>query len=66
MNVNTYYNGQIYKIICNISGKMYIGSTNEKLLSRRLKCHKSNYNSFLKGKKCYITSIEILFYRINL
>ena len=59
MNVYKYYDGKVYKIICNITKKMYIGSTNEKLLSRRLKSHKSNYNAFLKGKKCYITSIKI-------
>ena len=61
MNVNKYYNGQIYKIICNISKKMYIGSTSYNIsLYVVLKNHKENYKSFLKGNKCYITSIEIL------
>ena len=61
MNVNKYYNGQIYKIICNISKKMYIGSTTYNTsLYVVLKYHKENYKSFLKGNKCYITSIEIL------
>jgi hypothetical protein len=34
-----YENGKIYKIVCNITGKVYIGSTTKKLLSQRLSQH---------------------------
>ena len=56
---NKYQNGKIYKIVCNISGKIYVGST-IKPLEIRLSGHKANYNSYLKNKCCYVTSIEIL------
>jgi len=55
-----YDRSKIYKIVCNITGKIYVGSTTEPLLSRRLAGHRSHYNSYLKGKSSYITSIEIL------
>jgi hypothetical protein len=58
--VNNYDRGKIYKIICNISGKIYIGSTTEPTLSRRLAGHKGHYNYYLKGKYHYITSFEVL------
>ena len=58
--VNNYYRSKIYKIVCNITGKIYVGSTTEPTLARRLVGHKSHYNSYLTGKRGYITSIEIL------
>ena len=58
--VNNYDRGKIYKITCNVTGKIYVGSTTEPSLARRLVGHKSSYNSYLKGKKNYITSIEII------
>ena len=58
--VNDYDRGKIYKIVCNITGEIYVGSTTEPSLARRLAGHKTNYNYYLKGKKNYITSIEII------
>ena len=58
--VNNYDRGKIYKIVCNLTGNIYVGSTTEPSLARRLAGHKSSYNSYLKGKKNYISSIEIL------
>ena len=55
-----YDRSKIYKIVCNITGEIYVGSTTEPSLARRLAGHKSSYNFYLKGKKKYITSIEIL------
>ena len=56
-----YANGKIYRIICNVTGKQYIGSTTRPL-SERLNGHKKDLNKFLKGNKkgngC--TSFEIL------
>ena len=38
-----YTNGQIYKIVCNITGEVYIGSTTQPL-SKRLSLHKIKKN----------------------
>ena len=57
--VVNYANGKIYRIVCNISGKQYIGSTTQSL-SMRLAGHKKDYNYFLKGNKNWITSFEII------
>lgn len=58
----TYSNGKIYKIVCNTTNDIYIGSTKEQYLSRRLQKHKSNYNDYKNGKKNqnYMTSFKIL------
>lgn len=55
-----YSQGKIYKIVCNITGKMYIGSTCKPTLASRLSEHKSSYKRFLKGKRRNVTSFEIL------
>ena len=55
-----YQNGKIYKIVCNITGKVYIGSTCKKLLSQRLAGHVSQFKLWKNGKKCSITSFQIL------
>ena len=54
-----YQNGKIYKIVCNITGLVYIGSTTEKL-SERLWGHVYDYNSYLDGKRRCITSSKVL------
>jgi len=41
MEDNKYQQGKIYKIVCNITGEVYYGSTTEKYLSSRLAKHKS-------------------------
>jgi hypothetical protein len=55
-----YSNGKIYKIVCNITGDIYIGSTCEPILARRLAGHVSKYKSYLNGKSAYVTSFEII------
>ena len=54
-----YANGKIYRILCNITGKQYIGSTTRPL-SERLNQHKQNYKRFLKGKYHFVSSFEVL------
>ena len=51
--------GKIYKIVCNISGQIYIGSTGT-TLKQRLSAHKSLYKAYLNGKRNYTTSFAIL------
>ena len=58
--VNNYDRGKIYKIVCNVTGKIYVGSTTEPSLARRLAGHKTSYNFYLKGKRGYVSSFEIL------
>ncbi len=55
-----YQNGKIYKIECNAKGKVYVGSTAEPTLARKLAKHVNNYKEYLKGKSHFITSFEIL------
>ena len=55
-----YQNGKIYKIVCNITGKVYIGSTCKKLLSQRLAGHVSQFKLWKNGKGNNITSFQIL------
>ena len=55
-----YQLGKIYKIECNVTGKVYIGSTCEPILARRLAGHITNYKRYLKGTYNYVSSFEIL------
>ena len=55
-----YENGKIYKLVCNETGLIYIGSTAQKYLSIRLSGHKWDYKNYLKGKTNYITSFKVL------
>jgi hypothetical protein len=54
-----YQNGKIYKIVCNITGEVYVGSTTLEL-SQRLADHRMDYGKFLKGKHMYMTSFDII------
>jgi hypothetical protein len=54
-----YQNGKIYKIVSNLTDKIYIGSTCSPLYKRHYE-HKNNYKRFLNGSFHYITSFEIL------
>ena len=59
--VKNYQQGKIYKIVCNTTGLVYIGSTIEKYLSRRLVEHRHQYNQYLRGfRGIYISSFKIL------
>jgi hypothetical protein len=55
-----YQNGKIYKIVCNETGKIYIGSTTKKTLAMRLAQHVCNYKSFLSGGSNFTTSFDII------
>ena len=53
--------GKIYKIVDNTNNNIYIGSTCEPTLSRRLVKHKEDCNRISKGNfKRYVSSYEIL------
>jgi len=55
-----YEKGKIYKIVCNETGKLYVGSTCEPTLAHRLAKHTDSYKRFLKGKSGYYTSYEVI------
>ena len=58
---NKYQRGKIYKIVCNVTGLIYVGSTTEKSLACRLGKHKSDYNhSFKNNLNWNKTSFQIL------
>jgi hypothetical protein len=52
-----YSQAKIYKIVDNTNGNIYVGSTCEPTLARRLAGHVSNYKHYLNGNK---TSLEII------
>ena len=54
-----YKNGKVYRIVSNVSGKQYVGSTTQPL-SKRLSYHKSGYSQWKKGKHHYYTSFEVI------
>ena len=55
-----YQNGKIYKLVCNITGKIYIGSTCKKLLSQRLAGHVSDFKRGNINKRYKMSSFEII------
>ena len=55
-----YENGKIYKLVCNTTGLVYIGSTCEPQLARRLAGHVGSYKLYKSGKGHYVTSFKIL------
>ena len=55
-----YQQGKIYKIVCNTTGKDYIGSTCEQRLSQRLTKHVATYKQYLKGNKTYCSSYDLI------
>ena len=55
-----YQQAKIYKIECNISGKIYIGSTCKKTLAERMSQHRSDYKRYLNGNYHYISSFDII------
>ena len=54
-----YSNGKVYKIVCDTTKKIYIGSTTLQLC-KRLATHKNDLINYNNGKKRYSTSYEIL------
>ena len=55
-----YQLGKVYKIVDNTNGNIYIGSTCEKCLSKRLNAHVLNYRKYLNGKYQNTTSFDII------
>ncbi len=55
-----YSKGKIYKIVCNVTGLVYIGSTCEPTLARRLVGHRSMYTQVLNGTGNKLSSFEVL------
>ena len=59
--VNDYSKGKIYKIECNITGEVYIGSTTEPTLAKRLTGHKMSFKKWKRGATKYkVYSFQIL------
>ena len=55
-----YQLGKIYKIVCNTTGLIYVGSTCEPILARRLSGHVRNHKKYMNKKGNYVTSFKIL------
>ncbi len=55
-----YQNGKIYKIVNYENDDIYIGSTCEPTLARRLAEHVSCYKRYLDGKFAYLTSFKVI------
>jgi hypothetical protein len=60
MEENRYLKGKIYKIVDNTNGNIYIGSTTEPTLARRLAKHRGNFSSHLNGTSGYLSSFEVI------
>ena len=55
-----YQLGKIYKLIDNTTNNIYVGSTCEKRLVRRLNGHSQSYKQYLNGNYNYVSSFEII------
>jgi hypothetical protein len=55
-----YNNSKIYKIVCNVTGLVYIGSTCQSALATRLSEHRRKYKLFLNQKYTFVTSFKVL------
>jgi hypothetical protein len=53
------HHGKIYKIVCNITGECYYGSTIQRL-EHRLHVHEGIYRQYLKNNANYYSVFEIL------
>jgi hypothetical protein len=61
-STNKYLEGKIYKIISSQTPNVYIGSTCEPKLCRRMTGHRRQYGYWKKNNKRYYSSFEILKY----
>eukprot|EP01080_Neovahlkampfia_damariscottae_P008462 gene8462-gene263 len=55
-----YGNGKIYKIVCNVTNQIYIGSTTKDRLCQRLTKHVGDFKRYKQDKCGYITSFRII------
>jgi len=60
MATNKYRRGKIYKIWSPSTDDIYIGSTCEPTLARRMAGHRSNFKDFKRGKYCNNSSFLII------
>jgi hypothetical protein len=54
-----YSNGKIYRLVCNTTGKQYVGSTANPLYKRKSE-HKKGYKMWLEGRHNYVSSYEVV------
>jgi len=59
MEYNKYKHSSIYKIVDNTNGNVYVGSTVQQPLVRRLDNHRNHYKDYLKGKERKCMSYDI-------
>jgi len=52
--------GKIYKIVCDKTGLIYVGSTAQKYLSLRLGGHRGKYRNYKRNGCNYVTSFKVL------
>ena len=57
-----YSKGKIYKIVSDQTDQIYIGSTAEPTLAKRLAGHRRNFQYYQQGKRSYVTSFAMLEY----
>ena len=57
--MSNYQNGKIYKIVCNITNEIYVGSTTLSL-SERLRQHTNHYKCYLNNKSHNYSSFVII------
>src|SRR5438445_12363270 len=57
--IDKYQNAKVYKIHCNITQTVYVGSTTSDL-PKRLGFHESAYKAYKKGDRGYVSSFEVL------
>eukprot|EP01127_Copromyxa_protea_P012167 TRINITY_DN3138_c0_g1_i1.p1 TRINITY_DN3138_c0_g1~~TRINITY_DN3138_c0_g1_i1.p1 ORF type:complete len:115 (-),score=0.06 TRINITY_DN3138_c0_g1_i1:412-756(-) len=62
MENNKYSRGKIYKITSPQTDMIYIGSTTEPTLARRMAGHRANYAQWREGKRGFVTSFQLLEY----
>ena len=55
-----YSQGKIYKIVDNTTDNIYIGSSCQNQLRKRLQQHVSDYKRYIEGKKGNCTSFDII------
>ena len=59
MEVNRFGNSKVYKIVCRVTGLIYIGSTTQEL-KKRLMTHTYHYKMYLAGTYAFTTSYKVL------
>tara|TARA_R110000796_G_scaffold130448_1_gene246064 strand:+ start:68 stop:658 length:591 start_codon:yes stop_codon:yes gene_type:complete len=55
-----YNNGKVYKIVCDTTALVYVGSTTKNYLSQRLDQHRRNFKYWKNGTCRYVTAFKVL------